>query len=468
MSIMKIAVVLLCVSAPLQAQEWIMEDRVDVRPDGTASTAPYGLGEASISDDGRWVIFESAKSDLVAGDTNGATDVFIRDRTTQTTRRISVLADGSQASVGGGQPHASRDGRFVSFYSGAALVADDTNGKADIYLLDRDTNGNGIFDEPGFTTLRRVSVDPSGGQSAYNVVGARSAVSDDGSSVAFATLAPLVATDNNNKSDVYVRDLAADNTLIMSISDAGTVGNVESPDFFGNPLRISDNGRYVAFSSAATNLVPGDSNGYSDVFVRDRDSDDNGIFDEPGNTTIRRASLEPGGGQVSSNVRQFDLDPSGQWLAFSYFTSGGNNPNGADIYLSEQSTGSVTRIDFDASTWANSGATCCGNQYPLLSEDAGVVVFKSHQNYPKAGGGTITNADVFAWTPDNGLTNITHFPPPGSGGSSVAAGPIALSANGKYLVIQTVSGSTHSTYVYRQKDAVDPAALFKDGFETAD
>lgn len=468
MSILKIAVVLLCVSAPLHAQEWIIEDRVDVQPDGTASTAPYGLGQASISDDGRWVIFESAKSDLVAGDTNGATDVFIRDRTTHTTRRISVLADGSQVSVGAGQPNASRDGRFVSFYSGAALLAEDTNGVADIYLLDRDSNGNGIFDEPGFTTLRRISVGPNGAQSAHNAGGARSAVSDDGSSVAFATLAPLVAADNNNKSDVYVRDLAAENTLIMSTSDGGTVGNFESPDFFDDPVRISDNGRHVAFSSRATNLVPGDTNSYIDVFVRDRDSDGNGIFDEPGNTTIRRASLEPGGGQVGMNVRQFDLDPSGQWVAFSYFTSGGNNPNGADIYLSEHATGSVTPIDFNASYWANPGAMCCGNQYPLLSEDAGVVVFKSSQSYPKQGGGTITNADVFSWTRDDGLTNITHFPPPGSGGASMAAGPIALSANGKYLVIQTVSGSTYSTFVYRQKDAVDAAVLFKDGFETAD
>mgnify|MGYP006981219823 FL=1 len=97
-----------------------------------------------------------------------------------------------------------------------------------------------------------------------------------------------------------------------------------------------------------------------------------------------------------------------------------------------------------------------------------MVVFKSSQSYPKQGGGTITNADVFSWTRDDGLTNITHFPPPGSGSSSVAAGPIALSANGKYLVIQTVSGSTYSTFVYRQKDAVDAAVLFKDGFETAD
>lgn len=458
MSTLKIAFAILCVSAPLQAQEWLIEDRVDVRPDGTASTATQGLGEASISDDGRWVIFESQKSDLVAGDTNGSSDVFVRDRSSQTTRRISVLADGGQVALGGGQPDASRDGRFVSFYTSAALVPEDTNSRTDIYLLDRDANGNGVFDEPGFTSLRRVSVDAAGGQANENINFARSAVSDDGMNVAFATAAALAAGDNNGKSDVYVRDLVADNTLIMSSNDAGTVGNLESPDFFSNPLRISNDGRYVAFSSFATNLVPGDSNNATDVFVRDRDSDGNGIFDELGGTSIRRASLKPGGGQTNTNVRQFDLDATGQWLAFSYFSTGNNNP-GADIYLSSQSDGSVKRIDFNAAVWTKGGGNCCGNQYPLLSEGAGVVVFQSNQSYY---GGTVTNADVFSWTRDGGLINITNFPAPGPGSGEKAARPIALSANGKYVVIQTGSGSTNNTYVYRRN------TIFDGGFETVE
>lgn len=457
MSTLKIAFALLCVSAPLQAQAWIIEDRIDVRPDGSASTATPGLGEASISDDGRWVIFESQKSDLVAGDTNGTSDVFIRDRTTQTTRRISVLGDGSQAALGGGQPDASRDGRFVSFYSSAALVPEDTNSRTDIYLLDRDANGNGVFDEPGFTSLQRVSVNPAGGQVSENIKFARSAVSNDGMNVAFATAAPLVAGDNNGKSDVYVRDLAADNTLIMSTNDAGTVGNLESPDFFTNPLRISSGGRYVAFSSFATTLVPGDTNNATDVFVRDRDSDGNGIFDELGGTTIRRASVKPGGGQTNTNVRQFDLDASGQWVAFSYFSTDDNNP-GADIYLSSQLDGSVKRIDFNAAAWTKGGGNCCGNQYPLLSEGAGVVVFESNQNY----GGTVTIADVFSWTQDAGLTNITNFPAPGSGSGEKAARPIALSANGKHVVIQTASGTTNNTYVYRRN------TIFTGSFEAVE
>ena len=168
MSIPTLAVVLLCASAsasasgPPQVEEWIIQERIDVRPDGQASISSHPLGFASISDDGRWVIFESRKDDLVADDTNGFNDVFVRDRVTQTTRRLSLLANGSQAAYGGGQPHASRDGRFVSFHSAAGLVAEDTNSKTDVYLLDRDADGNGVFDEIGATTLRRISVDAAG------------------------------------------------------------------------------------------------------------------------------------------------------------------------------------------------------------------------------------------------------------------------------------------------------------------
>ena len=113
MSILRVAIILCCASAPLHAQEWIKQERIDVRPDGQPSTATSKsvLG-ASISDDGRWVIFDTVMDDLVAGDTNTDYDVFARDRSTQTTLRLSLRPDQTEIPWGDAMySAASGDGR---------------------------------------------------------------------------------------------------------------------------------------------------------------------------------------------------------------------------------------------------------------------------------------------------------------------------------------------------------------------
>ena len=456
---------------PLAAQEWQRLERIDVRPDGEPSADAGPDSPISISDDGRWVVFASNQTDLVPDDSNGTTDVFVRDRKTHTTRRLSLRPDGSQATGSSYFPHASSDGRFVSFVSGdAQLVAGDNNYKADVFLLDRDADGNGVFDEPGGTSLARISVDNAGIELPAGVENVRSAVSDDGHHVAFASSTPIDPVDNNGKSDVYLRDLQQARTPVMSISTAGVIGDKSSPNFFAPPLRISADGRFVAFSSEATNLVPGDSNHKTDLFVHDRDSDVNGVFDEPGATRTVRANVGPGGAQIGSPspFAHFDLDGSGRWLVFNSFEDpigGDPNPSGGDIYVHQLATGAVSRIDMQPSEWIKGSDSCCGNDTPLVARNAAVVLFRSNQLYSFAPGSTSSRGDVLAWTRDAGLGRLTDYPTPTETAPGFTAMPLALSDSGAYAVVRIASfepahAAQEGTYVHLRN------TVFRSSFES--
>jgi hypothetical protein len=187
------------------------------------------------------------------GDTNGLGDIFLRDRTAGTTTRISVSSAGAQSNADSREPAISGDGRFVVYESDATnLVAGDTNAKADIFLYDRQTG-----------TTTRVSVSSSGAQA--NGVNNDVAISGDGGTVAWESDATnLVTGDTNAKRDVFRRVLASGVTTVVSVSGSGVPGNKASTD-----PTLSADGTRVGFSSTATNLVAGDANNRSDVFIRD-------------------------------------------------------------------------------------------------------------------------------------------------------------------------------------------------------
>jgi len=421
------------------AEVWLEIGRVDVKPDGTPSDQPGEHGfEASISEDGRWVIFASGASDLVAGDTNGVDDIFARDMTTGTTARLSNRPGGSETAAASVLPVASADGRFVVFHSSDdQLVADDTNFRSDTFLLDRDGDNDGIFDNGG-ETIERVSVNDTGGQLANGADTVRADVSDDGLSVAFATLDSIDPVDGNGEVDVYVRDLAANGTEAASVSSGGVIGDDESPPFFSEPIQIDASGNLVGFSSAAENLVTGDSNFDDDVFIRDRAA-----------AQTFRASVGPGGGQIGRDTRRFDLSRDGSWVVFEQFESivGGDPNPGADIYVHELATGAITRVDFAAGQFVKGGGSCCGNQLPRVSNHLDVVAFQSSQNYTFEVGDNITitgRADAFVRT-RLGLTRITDFPVPTNVNAGWSAFPIGLSHGGAYLVVAVSSAGDTAT-----------------------
>jgi hypothetical protein len=222
---------------------------------GKTELVSSGGGGPAISPNGRFVAFYSAATNLVPGGTNGAFHVFVRDRQAGTTTLVSVNSAGQQADLGGLDPVLSADGRFVAFFSPATnLGPGDANGFAfDVFVRDRQAG-----------TTERVSVSSAGSQG--NGPSSRPAISANGRYVTFDSAATdLVAGDINNTNDVFVRDRQKGTTERVSVSSGGVQGNGDSilP-------ALSPDGRFVAFQSTATTLVVGDTNGSSDSFVHDR------------------------------------------------------------------------------------------------------------------------------------------------------------------------------------------------------
>jgi Tol biopolymer transport system component len=238
--------------APASAQN--TTTRVSVATDGTQATG--GSESSDISADGRYVAFSSAAATLVSGDTNGFSDVFVHDRDTGKTERVSLRSDLLEATGGDSvAPSISANGRFVAFASSATnLVANDTNGVSDIFVRDRDTS---------LTT--RVSFALFAGQGSKRSI--NPVISADGRYVAFASEADnLVSGDTNNMEDIFLHDR---NALTMVRVNVAT-GGAQSTGIFGASVSsISADGRFVAFSSPSADLVTGDSNDDTDVFVRD-------------------------------------------------------------------------------------------------------------------------------------------------------------------------------------------------------
>jgi hypothetical protein len=213
-----------------------------------------GSINAVVSSDGRYVAFESDATNLVAGDTNTATDVFVRDRTANTTVRASVASGNVQGNAASSNCAISGDGRFIAFESLATnLVALDTNGFPDVFLFDRQA-----------VTTQLVSRDTYGAQGGGASISP--AISPNGRIVAFTSFASnLVPGDANGWEDILWHDRLTGATQRSSVSTLGVEGNGSSVD-----AALSNDGRFTAFTSFATNLISGDTNSLWDIFVRDR------------------------------------------------------------------------------------------------------------------------------------------------------------------------------------------------------
>src|SRR5207249_3753086 len=237
---------------PEQAGAQQTTTRASVDSSGAqANRESFGI---AVSADGRFVAFASFADNLVIGDTNGANDVFVRDRVAGTTTRLSVSSGGDQGNASSFSPSLSADGRFVTFRSYASnLVAADANGTSDVFVHDRLTG-----------TTERVSVDSAGIQG--NGPSQSPALSADGRFVAFRSNADnLVAGDTNGGNDVFVHDRVTGTTTRASVNSLGAEGNAG-----GEGPAISADGRWVAFESGSTNLVPGATNGAGQFFLHDR------------------------------------------------------------------------------------------------------------------------------------------------------------------------------------------------------
>lgn len=223
------------------------------------SNGPSVASGTALSADGRFVVFSSSASTLVADDTNGVDDVFVRDQQSGAVRRVSVGVDGAQGNSASLLPSISANGRYVSFFSQASTLMPGSSGGRHVYVKDLYSG-----------TVARASSLPDGSlpaQAESSFTTMLSALSADGRYVVFASSRPLAAGDTNVHIDVYVKDMQTGALDLVSSNSADVVGDSSS-----SFPTISADGRHVAFISTAGNLVPDfiASSLQNKVFIKDR------------------------------------------------------------------------------------------------------------------------------------------------------------------------------------------------------
>lgn len=310
--------------------------------------------EPSISGNGRFVAFTSVATNLVRRDTNDWPDIFVHDRETGRTSRVSIGTDGAQSDGYSSLVSISRTGRFVAFGSLATnLVRRDTNGMPDVFLHDRDT---------GRTVIISVS---SSEEQGKNLGSSHPALSAGGRFVAFVGYPRnLVPGDTNRHPDIFVRDRRAGTTTMVSVSSDGVQANRQSGTYSGPD--INADGRYVVFESDARTLVPGDDNGFQDVFLHDRSTH-----------TTTRVSVGTDGTQGDNESYWPSISADGRYVAFSSRATNlvEDDDNDAwDVFVRDLETG-VTTLE------SRSTEGAAGNDFsysPMISGNGRFVTWWSY------------------------------------------------------------------------------------------
>jgi len=361
----------------------------------------------SISADGRFIAFESTATNLVVGETNNKSDVFVRDRLTEITTRISVNSTGNQGSFDAFNPAISADGRFVAFESNSTnLVADDTNNISDIFLHDR-LNG----------TTTRISVGSTGQEGDRPSL--NPSISADGRFVAFeSNLTNLVAGDTNNNSDIFVHDIQTNTTTGISVDSTGNQGNIGS----FNPS-ISADGSFVAFDSLADNLVAADTNSTRDIFVHEI----------PTNTTTR-VSVNSSQNQGNFGSISAVISADGRFIAFESNASNlvAADTNGtSDIFVHDR----LSNITSMASINSTGDRANRSSFKPSISADGRLVAFDSLADNLAAADTNGTN-DIFVRDRDTATTTRISVNSQGQGADITSFNP-AISATGNVIAFDS-------------------------------
>ncbi len=329
-----------------------------VSTDGGGAESDGDSGNSAISSDGMRVAFESDATNLVADDLNDVFDVFVKDMASGATTRVSTDGAGGEADDASHFAAISGDGLAVAFASSATnLVAGDGNGVEDVFVKDTVSGA-----------VTRVSTDSLGTEA--DGWSASSALSANGRHVAFYSVATnLVAGDGNGVGDVFLKDTVTGGTTRVSTDSLGGEANGGA----GGRASISADGRYVAFSSDASNLVAGDTNGSFDIFVKDTLT----------GVTMR---VSTDGAGVEGNFHSWSpsVSDDGRFVAFeSYadnFVAGDDNGT-LDVYVKDTVSGAISRVSVPGP-----GAEADDDVVdPTISGGGSHVVFESYATNLVAG-----------------------------------------------------------------------------------
>lgn len=320
----------------------ISSDSLGIQGDGSTNSP-------SISFDGRYIVFSSESTNLVSGDVNGVRDIFLKDTQTGATKLISSDSLGIQGGGVSNSPSISFDGRYIVFSSESTnLISGDINSTQDIFLKDTQT---------GVTTL--ISSDSFSVQS--NGHSRTPWISSDGRYVVFESGATnFVSGDMNGDQDIFKKDIQTGVITLIS-SDSSSI---QSNSYSGY-ASISSDGRYVAFMSAATNLVAGDVNGMEDVFMKDTLT---------GVTTL--ISSDSSGVQGNNNSTASSITADGRYVVFHSKASNlvtGDTNSFQDIFIKDTQTDVTILISSDSTGLQGNNTS----NIPSVSSDGSYVAFLS-------------------------------------------------------------------------------------------
>ncbi len=403
-------------AAPVQAAQTV--ERASVADPSTGNTQANGQSvEVSVSADGRYVAFASSASNLVSGDTNNAADIFVRDRQAGTTQRVSLpdpvtMPGQTQANGASSWTGLSDDGCRVAFTSYAAnLTPGDNNGVRDVYVRDRCTS-----------RTYRASVPATSNPFCISGESPLASISGDGRYVGFASFAANLVGSCTGwfVSHIYVRDLQTNTTELVDKSAGGGISNSWS---WGADLSVD--GRYVVFSSLGSNIVPGDGNGRTDAFVRDR------VANTVERVSVTSAGGEPNGDSVASfSGKSRVITPDGRYVAF---RSAGSNVvvadtnNTWDIFLRDRQAASTERVSL-----TGTGAQANGqSQVGQISQDGRYVSFQSQATNFDARDGD-AEWDVYLKDRVTGEADLVSVNSAGQSTNSWIDDPV-LSPTGRFL-----------------------------------
>ncbi len=352
-----------------------------------------------ISADGRYVVYQSTAPDLVPNDLNNAEDVFIWDRTTNANTLMSRSATSLVSASGNAKSFSAKisdDGKTVSFTSKASdlLATQTASGKGDIFFLDR-TN----------TTLHLVSHTPGSTNIGGNDQSFLALPSADGAFIAFNTLASnLVPNDNDGSGDVIIYERGGDTNTAAS-SRPPNLSSISANGHSGSQHASAD-GRFVVFTSDATNLVANqsDTNNANDIFVRDRQTNTTTLVSHAAGSSAQTANALSDSPVISTD---------GRWIAYaskaSDLMNGIVNLNGgANVYLYDRVNDATTLVSH-----AVAGANFTGSDIsmtPAISGDGGLVVYTSYAvDLVTAQADSNKNSDVFVFDRTTGMnTLVSH------------------------------------------------------------
>jgi len=394
-------------------------DTTRVSVDSSGGQANGSSFLPSVSADGRYVAFYSDASNLVSGDTNGEQDVFVHDRQTNTTTRVSVDSSGAQGNGFSYLPSISADGRFVAFSSNASnLVSGDTNNSQDMFVRDMQANT---------TTLISLASDGTQGDNAsYNP-----SISADGRFVAFSSDATdLVSGDTNGTTDIFVHNMQTNTTRRVSVDSSGAQGNG-----YSNWASSSADGRYVAFFSGANNLVSDDTNDRTDIFVYDCQTN-----------TITRVSLNSFGEQGNGWSYFPSISSDGRYIAFLSWANNlvdDDTNNVGDIFVRDTQTNLTTRVSLASDGTQGDNAS----EYAAISADGNYVTFDSYASN-LVSGDTNGAKDVFIRDVRTNTTQRASLASDGTQGNIASYSP-SISSDGRFVVFESdasnlVGGDTNS------------------------